>query len=185
MKFNYTHVYPLKVQFEDVDGGGVVHHPKYLFYLERARCEAMTLGQTSYADMLRAGLAYVVAEMHLRYVRAAQLEQRLFVLSRITAIRRSSIKVAQAIVAREPTQDELARAGARLELLPELLFAAQLRLVCVKLDGGRPEEIPATLRADMDLPPEDEFTAQPHLRDVRLEVASPESGGAPRTDVKT
>lgn len=41
MQMDSSSVYPFKVQFEDIDGGGVVHHPTYLKFLERARCDAL------------------------------------------------------------------------------------------------------------------------------------------------
>lgn len=31
------YLYPVKVEFEDIDSYGIIHHPRLLYYLERAR----------------------------------------------------------------------------------------------------------------------------------------------------
>jgi acyl-CoA thioester hydrolase len=37
----FLHTYPLRVQFDEVDQYGIVHHSRYLIYLERARVDLL------------------------------------------------------------------------------------------------------------------------------------------------
>jgi acyl-CoA thioester hydrolase len=37
----WLHTYPLRVQFDEVDQYGIVHHSKYFIYLERARVDLL------------------------------------------------------------------------------------------------------------------------------------------------
>lgn len=31
--------YPIHVEFEDIDNYGIIHHPKFFYYMERSRCD--------------------------------------------------------------------------------------------------------------------------------------------------
>lgn len=48
MSEGWLHQYPLRVQFDEVDQYGIVHHSKYLIYMERARVDLL-------ADLQRRG----------------------------------------------------------------------------------------------------------------------------------
>ncbi|NBR39715.1 MAG: YbgC/FadM family acyl-CoA thioesterase [Alphaproteobacteria bacterium] len=77
------HIYPLKVQYEDTDAGGVVYHANYLAFAERARSAWFSLIGIEAA-------AFVVAALEVRYHRPARLGQELRVvsqLSRMTGVR--------------------------------------------------------------------------------------------------
>ncbi|MEY2987497.1 MAG: tol-pal system-associated acyl-CoA thioesterase, partial [Pseudomonadota bacterium] len=69
MHWNQTSRCDVDVQFEDIDAGGVVHHPNYLKYLERARCQAMREIGVPFENCLAQGVAFVVAEVHSKYTR--------------------------------------------------------------------------------------------------------------------
>lgn len=34
--------YPIHVEYEDIDSYGIIHHPKFFYYMERARCSFFT-----------------------------------------------------------------------------------------------------------------------------------------------
>lgn len=34
--------YPIHVEFEDIDNYGIIHHPKFFYYMERSRCSFFT-----------------------------------------------------------------------------------------------------------------------------------------------
>jgi tol-pal system-associated acyl-CoA thioesterase len=57
----------MKVYGEDTDSFGIVHHPNYLKFMERARCEwVMHLGY-SLEDFLQKGILFVVHKAELEY----------------------------------------------------------------------------------------------------------------------
>lgn len=91
------HIYPLRVQYEDTDAGGVVYHAGYLAYAERGRSAAFTLLGIDQMALLAEGLAFVVANLTIRYQQAARLGDILQVATTATAISRASIKLSQII----------------------------------------------------------------------------------------
>lgn len=91
------HIYPLRVQYEDTDAGGVVYHACYLAYAERARSAAFTLLAIDQMALLAEGVAFVVANLSIRYQQAAALGDVLQVVTTATAISRASIKLTQTI----------------------------------------------------------------------------------------
>lgn len=161
MIFDQTSVFKFRVEFEDLDAGGVVHHPKYLMFLERARTASMIDCGYSFGQCLRDGLAFVVAEARIRYQVSARYEQQLFVLSRIVAARRSSVKIFQSIVSRCPTSDELMAMGDDFFNLEQTMFCAQLRLVAVSTQSMKPVELPEKLRKSFCLPDANYFVNNP------------------------
>jgi acyl-CoA thioester hydrolase len=130
-------VYPLTVQFEELDAGGIVHHPNYLRYCERARCDAMEARGYSFRSCMEDGATFVVAEALVRYLRPATLGDRLYVVSMNAGFRKSSLKVHQALVKTPPPVGALFTPGDVFRL-PDALFHAQLRLVHVDVKTGRP-----------------------------------------------
>lgn len=130
-------VYPLTVQFEELDAGGIVHHPNYLRYCERARCDAMEARGYSFRACIEDGTSFVVAEALVRYLKPAVLGDRLFVVSLNAAFRKSSLKVHQALVKTPPPAGVVLSPG-DLFRLPDALFHAQLRLVHVDVKSNRP-----------------------------------------------
>lgn len=160
-------VYPLVVQFEDLDASGIVHHPNYLRFCERARCQAMADRGYSFRQCMADGTAFVVAEVLMRYVRPATQGEQLYVVSANAGYKRSSIKVFQAIVKEPPPSNVLASPGA-LFRLPGALFHGQLRLVHVEIATGRPLPMSNPLRAAFGLRDEGDESSDPRYGDVRL-----------------
>ena len=92
------HLYPLRVQYEDTDAGGVVYHANYLAYAERARSAAFTLlGVDQMALLAEQGLAFVVAMLTIRYQRPARLGDILHITTQATAVSKASIGLVQII----------------------------------------------------------------------------------------
>ena len=168
MKFRKTFVMPHKVLFEEVDLGAAVHHPNYLKFMERGRCQAMDESGVSFGKCMAQGFALVVSEMNVKYLRPLRLEDEIYVVSRIVAIRKSSTKVMQVIARHAPTPEQVQQAGDNLAGLPGVVFSAQVRLVCVQLSDGRPHEFPDFLKQCMSIPLDAEFADKPEWRDVRI-----------------
>lgn len=168
MKFNHTSVYKVHVNFEDVDAGQVVHHPKYIYYLERARVEAMRGTGYPFKKMLASGLAFSLAEMNVKYLRPALMDDDLSVLSRLAAVRGSTIKVYQVILNREPSLEELQLDGLDFFKMKDILFEAQLRLVSISLGEFRKAPLPIEIAQSLNILDESNFKDNPTKKDIRL-----------------
>ncbi len=127
----WIHEYPLRVQFEDVDQYGIVHHPRYLLFMERARVDLMgRIGMR--ADNLGGEhLGLIVVKAEVRFLRSARFLDELVV------------------------EQGCSKAGASRILLDYLLTRggekicqAQLTLAFVDRTG-RPVRAPADIKAEL------------------------------------
>ena len=72
--------WPVRVYWEDTDGGGVVYHARYLNFFERARTELIRACGVDQMELKEThNLIWVVLEMNVRFVRAARLDDELLV----------------------------------------------------------------------------------------------------------
>lgn len=126
-----THLFPLRVYFEDTDLSGVVYHANYLRFMERARSDMLRVAGIDQRAAFDAGDgAYAIADLHLRYHAPARLDDALVVAS----------EVRQVTPARVVIQQSVRRASV-------LLTAARVTAALVGPDG-RPRRQP---RAWVDL----------------------------------
>lgn len=65
----------IQVQFYDLDPMDVVWHGNYVKYMETARCALLTKIQYDYTEMVKAGYAWPVVEMNLKYIRPLRFMQ--------------------------------------------------------------------------------------------------------------
>lgn len=124
-----THVFPLRVYYEDTDAGGVVYYANYLRYAERARSEmlrAVGIEQRALAES--DGIAFAVSRCEVDYLRPARLDDTLEVVTGNIELEGASLWV-----------DQVIRRGA------EELVRMRVRVACVG-DDGRPARLPARLR---------------------------------------
>jgi acyl-CoA thioester hydrolase len=68
---------PLTVQFHDCDPLGVVWHGHYARYFEHARSALMDAIDYGYEQMRDSGYAWPVIDLHVRYIKAIRLGQKL------------------------------------------------------------------------------------------------------------
>jgi YbgC/YbaW family acyl-CoA thioester hydrolase len=146
MKLHQPYIFPITVQFEDVDAYGVVHHPNYLKYLERARSHGIKQVGYSLGKFSSSGFAVAISEIHANYLRPALMEQKLFVISLVTAIGKSSVKLYQSITSRLPKLEELESVGTDIFKLSETIFWAELKLICIDSESLRTKSIPLDLK---------------------------------------
>lgn len=122
--------WPVRVYWEDTDAGGVVYHTSYLRFMERARSEWLrALGINQSVVKENTGLAFLVREMQIDFLRAALLDDELAVSVEVKERRAASILFAQTI--RRADGAELIR--------------AKVRVACVDVRRMRPVQIPADL----------------------------------------
>lgn len=127
-----THVFPLRVYYEDTDAAGIVYYANYLRFAERARTEMMrSLGLNHSGMMAAEGVVFAVRHCSADFLAPARLDDRLEVVTRITGLRGASLGMEQRV----------RRDGADLVRM-------SLKLACMTLTG-RPSRIPGALRADL------------------------------------
>jgi acyl-CoA thioester hydrolase len=123
------HRFSVRVYFADTDLSGVVYHANYLHWFEQARSELLRLIGIEQRAVHEAGEgAYAVAELTIRYLRPARLDDCVVIETRAEELHAASCRMHQQ-----------AWRGA------ELLAEARLRIGFVGPDG-RPRRQPADWR---------------------------------------
>lgn len=124
--------WPLRIYYEDTDLSGVVYHANYLRYFERARTEWVRSIGLSQDQLLQSeGLAFTVADLQIRYLRPARLDDELEVTVAVANWRRASLLFEQQLRRTGPAE--------------EVLATAQVRVACVDTRSFRPRPLPALL----------------------------------------
>ena len=119
--------FPIRIYWEDTDAGGVVFYANYLKFFERARTEWLRtagVGQQALRD--ETGAMFVVAEVHMRYLAPARLDDAIVV----------SVQVEEKGAASMVLVQEAWRGNT-------LLAQGRIRIGCVQADTLRPRRIPA------------------------------------------
>jgi acyl-CoA thioester hydrolase len=117
----------VRVYWEDTDAGGVVFYANYLKFFERARTEWLrALGIEQRALQETAGSIFVVADVALRYLAPAKLDDLLTVTVKVLDVGKASIALEQ-----QAWRGDV------------LLAQGTVRVGCVNASSLRPCRIPA------------------------------------------
>jgi acyl-CoA thioester hydrolase len=131
-----NHLFPLRVQYEDTDAGGIVYHAQYLAFAERARSAWLRcLGIDQPAMLADYGLGFVVRRVEVDFHLPAGLGDILDVESGLLRLGGASLKLQQKIINREDRH---------------ILARLVVDIVLVTLaEGARPKtcRLPAALKA--------------------------------------
>lgn len=93
-----THHFACRVYFEDTDAGGVVYHANHLRFMERARSDMLRAAGIDQRAALDGGAGvYVVADVHIRYLRPARLDDALLILSEVRSVGAASCVIHQGV----------------------------------------------------------------------------------------
>jgi acyl-CoA thioester hydrolase len=65
-------------RYAETDKGGVVHHSVYPVWFEMGRTELLRANGKAYRDLEKAGIFFVVVELHIKYRRPAEYDQKLY-----------------------------------------------------------------------------------------------------------
>jgi acyl-CoA thioester hydrolase len=139
--------WPVRVYWEDTDGGGIVYYASYLRYLERARTEWLrSRGYSQSALASEPGIVFAVAHLTIDYRRPAKLDDALTVTCEPEAVGPASLRFKQQIYRCDASPVE-GSVPAQSEGVPqgELLVAASLRVACVDARTLRPRRLPDSL----------------------------------------
>ena len=91
-----AHYFPVRVYYEDTDLSGIVYHANYLKWFERARSDLLRLLGIDQRAAQEAGEgAYAVAELTIRYLAPAKLDDAVIIDSRANELRAASCRLHQ------------------------------------------------------------------------------------------
>ncbi|HEX8574646.1 MAG TPA: tol-pal system-associated acyl-CoA thioesterase [Allosphingosinicella sp.] len=94
-----THLFPVRVYFEDTDVAGIVYYANYLRFIERARSDMLRLIGVDQREALEGGEGvYVVAELAVKYRAPARLADDLVVATEIDEVRAASVLIHQRVM---------------------------------------------------------------------------------------
>jgi acyl-CoA thioester hydrolase len=94
-----THLFPLRVYFEDTDVAGIVYYANYLRFIERARSDMLRLIGVDQRGALEGGEGvYAVAELAVKYRSPAKLGDDLVVTTEIEEVRAASVLIHQQVM---------------------------------------------------------------------------------------
>ncbi len=90
------HHYAVRVYYEDTDLSGITYHANYLRWFERARSDLLVrLGIDQRAAIEDGTGAYAVADMTIKYLRPARLDDDVLIETRCTQLRAASCRMHQ------------------------------------------------------------------------------------------
>ena len=123
--YGFTH--QLRVRFAETDAMGIVHHSRYLPWLEAARVEYLRDLGHPYAELRAEGVDYTVIEAYMRYRQPVQFDDIVDVHLRLGSVSRATFQIGYL-----------------------LTVAGQTRATGVTVHGcvntqGRPQRMPAWL----------------------------------------
>jgi acyl-CoA thioester hydrolase len=123
--------FPIRVYWEDTDGGGVVYHASYLRFLERARTEwlrAHGIGQQVLRETQ--DVVFAVRSVRMEFLAPAHLDDEIDASVTLLEVRAASLRFGQTLVRRHD--------GVRL-------VEAEVRAACLVASTFRPRPIPPGL----------------------------------------
>jgi acyl-CoA thioester hydrolase len=94
-----THLFPLRVYFEDTDVAGIVYYANYLKFIERARSDMLRLIGVDQRGALEGQEGvYAVAELAVKYRAPARLGDDIVVSTEIDEVRAASVLIHQRVM---------------------------------------------------------------------------------------
>lgn len=128
-----SHVYPVRVYYEDTDAAGIVYHANYLRFAERARTEMMRCLGTEHGALMQSdGVAFAVRSADTEFMLPARLDDPLTVETTVDAVGGASMRLTQTV------------RGAGSAALVRM----RIRLACIGSDL-RPARLPGAVRATL------------------------------------
>jgi acyl-CoA thioester hydrolase len=104
---DYPFTHRIRVRFAETDAMGIVHHSRYLPYLEETRVAYLRHVGHPYAEMRKEGVDYSVLECFVQYRQPLRFDDEVDVHLRMAAATRTSFQMAYLL-----TVDEAVRATA-------------------------------------------------------------------------
>jgi len=87
-----SHAITIVPRYAETDKGGVVHHSVYPVWFEMGRTELLRANGLAYKDLEKAGIFFVVVELHIKYRRPAQYDEKLQLETRCSVVTASKVE---------------------------------------------------------------------------------------------
>ena len=123
-----SHIFPIRVYYEDTDMGGIVYYANYLKFIERARSDwvrEIGIDQNAMRDQ---GVVFAVRRVEADYLAPARFDDELQVETTTQAVTGARLVMEQ-----------------RVSRGDDLLFSAIVTIVCLN-ENGQPARLPANIR---------------------------------------
>ena len=91
---DYEFSHPIRVRFAELDGVGIVHHSRYLLYLEEARVAYLRHIGHPYTEWREDGADAAVLEAFVRYRRPLRFDEVVDVHLRLADVTRATFQMA-------------------------------------------------------------------------------------------
>ena len=124
-----THLWPIRVYYEDTDLAGIVYYANYLRFIERARSEMVRAAGIDQVEMKAQGLVFAVRRVEADYLSPARYDDQIEVRTQLDRVKGASFDMPQEVWRGE-----------------DLLFKARVSVVVLN-DKGRATRLPADIRA--------------------------------------
>jgi acyl-CoA thioester hydrolase len=122
-----------RVRFDEIDMQGVVHHPQIVTYLEIARLEYWRSLGISYNDLRNDGYEFIVHDLHVEYLKPLLFDEIIDVTIATKKLARASFVLGY----------EIRKENG------ELAVAAEIELVCARVNIPYPTALPSKYRQKM------------------------------------
>jgi len=129
--FPAAFVLPVRVEFDEVDLYGIVHHARYFVFMERARVAWFRALGVPAGSLAERGFGLVLVEDRTRYARPARFGDELEVAVAVAQVGAASLRLSNRITRGE-----------------DVVVESEIRLACIGADG-RPRPFPATFRGGL------------------------------------
>jgi acyl-CoA thioester hydrolase len=90
--YGFTH--QLRVRFAETDAMGIVHHSRYLPYLEAARVEYLRHLGHPYSELRKEGVDFTVLEAYMRYRQPVSFDEVVDVHLRLGSVTGATFQIA-------------------------------------------------------------------------------------------
>lgn len=124
-----SHLFSLRVYYEDTDMGGIVYHANYLKFIERARSDWVRARGIDQNRLRATGVVFAVRRIEADFLAPARLDDMLKVTTILEEVRGARLTLSQEV---------------SLEARP--LFRARVQLAAIDMKNGAPRRLPAELR---------------------------------------
>jgi acyl-CoA thioester hydrolase len=130
-----THVFPVRVYYEDTDFSGVVYHANYLRFMERGRSEFLRLAGAGHQGMLAGTepLVWAVRRMTTDFRKPARMEDALTIRTMVLELAGARMRLEQAVLRGS-----------------DVLVQAEVEVCIITLDG-RPRRVPDSTRKKLEI----------------------------------
>ena len=126
-------LWPIRIYYEDTDGGGVVYHTNYLKFMERARTEWLrNLGFEQDELRDKNGVIFAVRSAQVDYFLPAKFNDELMVSSRVIKKGKASIIIEQEVMR-----------------ISQILCKGIIKVATLDCESFRPKAMPESLYEKM------------------------------------